>query len=188
MIRTIASRSTAHALVLTPLALLFLAAAACGPASPQEEIAQIRADYTVELNSWRALEPEPAMDETAEMTDETEDAAGEAGEEADEYAEPEMAAGPQPADVLFDLVVYFKGRKALDGITIDVTHADAAQEEKAVYHYYVETAGIVSGETRQVDFVIEGIELEDGDAFAIAVVPGIPADRGAYREFSGSAP
>jgi len=183
VIRTIASRSIAPALV--PLALLLLAAAACGPGNPQEEVAQIRADYKVELNSWRALEPEPAaMDE---MADESEAAAA-AVDEAGEPAGDEMAAGPQPTNVLCDLVVFFRGRKALDGITIDVTHANAAKATKAVYRQYVETAGMINGETRQVDFVLEGIELEDGDGFAVEVVPGIPADLGAYREFSGSAP
>lgn len=187
MTRTIASRSTARPLALASLALLLLAAA-CGPGSPEEEIAQIRASYTVELNSWRTLEPEPAEPPMDEMADETEEAADEAGEETDEFAVDETATGPQPKDVLFDLVVYFKGRKALAGITIDVTHADAAKTEKAVYHHYIETAGIVNGETRQVDFVLAGLEVEEGDGFAVTVAPGVPADRSEYREFSEPAP
>jgi hypothetical protein len=176
---------------LALLALLALTAAGCAPGSPEEQIAKIRAGYTVELNSWRALEP--AAEEPAEAAEEAvamAEAAATATEEgaAEEVMEEEMMAGPQPKNVLLDLVVYFRGRKSLKGITVDVTHADAAQQEKATYRQYVETAGMINGDTRQIDFLLEGLTVEEGDAFAVGLAEGIPADLGQYREFSEPAP
>lgn len=176
------------------LAVPLLAAVACSPGSPEEQIAQIRAEYTIELNSWQPVfEEEEALDESSAegdvaAPDEPGEAAGEEAGEAGEEAGEKTASGPQPKDILFDLVIYFKGRKSLPGITVDVTHAGASQEEKAVYRQYIETPGIVSGETRQADFVLEDLVVEEGDVFAIEVVPGIPADLSQYREFSETGP
>ena len=91
-------------------------------------------------------------------------------------------------NVLFDLVVYFRGRKALKGITVDVTHADDADQEKAVYQQWIDTDGMINGDTRQVDFLLEGMEVEEGDAFAVTLASGVPADLGNYPEFSEPPP
>lgn len=184
---TVLSPNTVYRSIVTALATLLLAAiAGCAPSSPEQEIAEIRSGYQVELNSWRALQPEPvepALDETAEAAEGAAAAAADAA--ADVVDEEEIETGPQQVDVLFDLVVFFRGRKSLDGITVDVTQADASKAEKAVYRQYIEVAGMVNGETRQVDFVLEGLELEEGDGFAVELVPGVPADLSEYREFSG---
>jgi hypothetical protein len=180
-------------LLVVPL----LAAVACAPGSPEEQIAEIRAGYTIELNSWQpvfeeeesayasSLEgDEAAPGEEASAGDEAGEAAGDESGAGEEAVDDEMASAPQPKDILFDLVVYFKGRKSLPGVTVDITHASASQEEKAVYRQYIETPGIVNGETRQADFVLEGLVVQEGDAFAVEVAPGVPADLAAYREFS----
>ncbi len=184
------------------IATLVVMLAGCGPKSPEAKIAQVRAGYKIELNSWRALkpepEPEPALEEAAEAAavavaaeaaaTATAEAAEASEEGAAEEGMEEAEMGPQPKNVLFDLVVFFRGRKALDGITVDVTHSDANQQEKGVYQQYIETAGMVNGDTRQVDFLLEGLLVEEGDAFAVGLTEGVPADLGKYREFSEPAP
>ena len=194
MIRDTVNRSQSPVVAVAAAAallVLLLPLAACAPGSPEEKVAATRAEYKIELNSWRAKKPaEPAAAEVpeegavAEASEAAAAAVTEGGEEGGEGSEEEVATGPMPTDILFDLVVYFKGRKSLAGITVDITHAAASQEEKAVIHHYIETAGIVSGETRQVDFVLEGLEFEEGDVFAVEVAPGVPADLSNYREFS----
>lgn len=197
-------RNTLRSLTSLCVAALVMTVVGCGPQSPEAKIAQIRDGYTIELNTWHTQEPpteplaiEEAVAEAAEaaavaMSAEAAATAGEAAT-AEESAEGEemeenMESGPQPKNVLFDLVVYFRGRKALEGITVDVTHSDDAQQEKAVYQQYIETAGMVNGDTRQVDFLLEDLMVEDGDAFAVTLASGVPADLGNYREFSEPAP
>ncbi len=191
------SRHSHSVLSIVLLALALLLATGCDSGTPEEKVAKVRAQYKVELNSWSAQDPpqaEPPMEEAAEAVAEAAEAAGaaetaEAAAEAEEGAmDEEEMSGPQPNNVLFDLVVYFRGRKALKGITVDVTHADASQQEKAVYQQWIDTTGMFNGDTRQVDFMLEGMEVEDGDAFAVTLASGVPADLGNYPEFSEPAP
>ena len=180
---------------------LVLMVTACAPGSPEEKVAEIRSNYTVELNSWRVLEPEPAEmpaegediaegEEAPAEDTATEDTAGE-GEEAAAEGEEGMDAmadaEPRTDAVLFDLVVYFRGNEGLPGVTVDITQAGADQQEKAVYHHFIDTEGIVNGDTRQEAFELEGVEFAEGDVFAVSLKPGIPADISEYREFSGLA-
>ncbi len=198
------SRHIRSVLPFALLAFALLLTAGCDTGTPEEKIAKIRAQYKVELNSWSAQDPpqaespmeESAGDEGAEAVavaaaaaEAGAAAAAEAAEEAEEGAmDEEEMSGPQPKNVLFDLVVYFRGRKALEGITVDVTHADSAQQEKAVYQQWLDTAGMINGDTRQMDFMLEGMEVEDGDAFAVTLASGVPADLGNYAECSEPAP
>ena len=64
------------------------------------------------------------------------------------------------------------------------THAD----QETTYQHYIDTAGMINGDTRQVDFLLEGLEFEEGDAFAVTLAQGVPADLSQYREFSEPAP
>lgn len=184
------------------LVVLMLPLIACGPSTPEGKVAKARASYTVEINSWNPKKEEPpmadpevvageAMPGEAEAVAIAEEAAavveGEAGEVEEEMAE-EIIAGPQTTNILFDLVIYFRGDKSLPGITIDITHASAGQEEKSTYRHYVETSGIINGETRQHAFLMEDVPFEDGDVFSANIVSGIPQDLSLYREFSEQAP
>lgn len=177
---------------LLPFAV-FLTMAACGPSSPEGKVAQIRAGYKIELNSWRPKpeEPPPAMEDEAAAGEDADAAAMEAAAADVEGEEGEAEAvemGPKPTDILLDLVVYFRGRESLPGVTVDITHADASQAPKQTYHHYVETAGILNGETRQASVVLEDVPFEEGDVFSVELVAGIPADLSAYKEFSESSP
>jgi len=188
---------------LRPLFPLFLVAtlavvyAGCAPSSPEEQIAKSRSEYEVEISSWKVLSP-PAAEGAgeAEMA-EGEEAAAAGGEESMAEGEEPMGeksmgeepmAEPAGVSIQFDLVVYLRGRDMLKGLTVDLTQADANQQEKAVYRQWVDTSNVLKGSPGQVTFVLEGIVMEEGDVFAATIAPGVPADLSAYREFSEPAP
>ncbi|MEM1181457.1 MAG: hypothetical protein AAGM22_24145 [Acidobacteriota bacterium] len=204
-------RSSAYAplravLTSTFLALLLLLTAGCQEKSPEEKIAEARASYVVELNSWFPREPEPepiAEDAAAEDgeaadgeaadgdgADETEgeDAAGEEAAGEEEVAVLDVdAAGPQTVNLLFDLIVLFEGEEPLPGLTLDVSQADSSGAEKKLWRHYLELPPHVKTETKQVSFETPGVEFEEGDQFSVTlrkVIP--PEERGDYREFASA--
>ena len=201
-----------HRIIRKSLPLLCIAAlvvlvVGCRPQTYEEQVTETRAQYTVELNSWNLeiYEPEPleareegeVAGEAVAMAAEAvaAEASAEAAEEAEEGTEEEMeeeieASGPRSADVLFDLIVRFGGEgPALPGITADIVHSDPFDEEKNRYPQWIETSGMVGGDTRQVNFVLEGIEFEDGDEFSVEFNEFVPPEeRGEYREFSQPPP
>ncbi|MEM7587566.1 MAG: hypothetical protein AAF560_29530, partial [Acidobacteriota bacterium] len=112
------------------------------------------------------------------------------GEEAAEGEEMmEVEAGPQLRPIFFDLIVRFDGYDALPGITVDITHADAFQKEKEVFRHWLDTTGMAKSDTRQIDFILEDIEFEDGDVFSVMLRETVPSEeRGEYREFAEAGP
>jgi hypothetical protein len=90
---------------------------------------------------------------------------------------------------MFDVVVRFDGRKSLPGITIDISHRDPFEKEKARYQQWIETPGMSRGDARQLSFEKEISNYETGDQFAIEFRPFIPPEeRGDYREFTEASP
>jgi len=186
------------------VATLAVVYAGCAPSSPEEQIARIRSEYEVQLSSWKVVSPteegagEAEMAEGEEPMAEGEEPMAEGEEPMAEGEEPmaegeelmaeEPMAEPEGVSIQFDLVVHLRGRNRLDGLTVDLTQADANQQEKAVYHQWVDTSNVLKGSPGQVTFVLEGIVMEEGDVFAATIVPGVPADLSAYREFSEPAP
>jgi hypothetical protein len=178
---------------LTLAATFLLAFTGCAEKSPEEQIAKIRSEYEIQLNNWKIVAPvveEVDMEAMAEG-EEAAPAEGEdtpvEGEEAMAEGE-EIAAEPASVNINFDIVVHFRGRTPLAGLTVDITHANAAEQDKAVFHQWVETQGIGKGNPGQVAFVLEGVAFEEGDLFAAVIAAGVPTDLSAYREFSEPAP
>lgn len=183
---------TTRTLKTTCVCLLLFTLAGCTK-TIEEQIAEARAQYTVTLEDVWIEDEVPVEDDqdsgAAEAVAVAEEAAvGEEAVDSEEAAEGEedeiASSGPRSQNVLFELVVLFRGRKALDGITVDITHVDEFEEEKNTHLQYIDTAGMTSGETRQVDFELEGLMVEDGDAFSVTLSSGIPADLSNYREFA----
>jgi len=197
------AQRTAQILVFSLLSAVLLLAG-CAQKSPEEQVAETRAEYTVQLNAFLPQEPEaeePAAEEGEEMAEGEEAMAEEGGEEmagdemaGDEMAGDEMAGegdeamadeGPRTAEILFDLIVQFDGDEPLPGITVDISHADPFEKEKAVYHHWIETGDMIKGQTNQESFVKEIPNFETGDVFSVdlrSYVP--PEERSEYREFA----
>ncbi len=192
---------TRSSLTTLCIAALVVTVVGCAQESPEEQVARLRTQYTVELNGFTVEEPEPAegdaakagAQEAAAVASEASaaavagEAAMEEGEEAMEEDEEEMPPGPRPADVILHLLVRFggDGGEALPGVTVEVTQADPSGKEKQRTRQWIDAAGMQPDETRQVDLKLEGVEYEDGDAFSVLLREGVPPEeRGAYREFA----
>ncbi len=189
-------RILACSLALLPL-LLF---AGCAQKSPEEIVAETRTQYFVEPTGMliQEIEAEDALAAEAaeaEQGDEPAEAVAVAAEAA-EAAEGEMAKegeaeddGPRTVEVLVDLVLRFDGKKSLPGITVDISHQDPFEKEKARYQQWIETDGMSRGDARQLSFEKEIPDYETGDQFTIEFQGFIPPEeRGNYREFSEAAP
>lgn len=168
----------------------------CPPQTPEEKVAAARARYTVTLNGFFAKEPapEPAMEEAAAeaavaaVAAEAAVAEGGEAEEGEEGPADELA-GPRGVDVLLDLIVQHDLDKALPGITVDLQMVDANRDEKASWRVWIDTDGLPKANLKQVTHLLEGIEYEEGDAFAVELRSSIPPEEyGDYREFAEAAP
>ena len=191
-----------HAILVCSLTLVaFLLTLGCAPKSPEEQVAMSRAEYTVTLNSFLPQRPEPEPILEGDMAAEAGEAVGEAAamaaesamegdEEAAEGEEMEEMSedlGPQSTDILFDLIVRYDGTNPLSGLTLEVSHADAFEKEKASFRHWLELPPMVKSETKQVSFVREIPNFEDGDLFSVELRSAVPAEeRGEYREFSNA--
>ncbi|MEM8994503.1 MAG: hypothetical protein AAGF23_06895 [Acidobacteriota bacterium] len=178
-------------------------ATGCAEKTPAEKVAEARASYVVELNSWfpREPEPEPVADEApadgeaadGEAADgEDAPADGEAadGEGADaelEILDVDADTGPRQVNVFFDLIVLFEGDEPLGGLTLDVSQADGSGAEKKSWLHYVELPDHIKGSTKQVSFETQGVEFEEGDQFSVILRKVVPPDeQGEYREFASA--
>lgn len=214
--RTHSVSSSSRLVPWTILALAVLLVVGCQPKSPEEQVADARSRYVVELNSWFPKETdvdvsgeipgdmgpedsaaqeavaEAALEETGEVADlppvEGESAEDEEG--ATEGAEGEETMepiGPEERTIFFDLIVQLDGDRSLPGITLDLTQADASGAEKKAWKRYVELPKMIKGQTQQVSFE-EELEFEEGDQFSVELrTPVPPAERGEYRELAEAA-
>ena len=190
-----------HLTICSLVALFLLTLSGCAPQSPEERVAAIRAQYTVRLESFTVKEPTPEFPE-APAEEEAEAVEAEAGAVEAEAVEPEaapedldlgepeeIASGPRPMDVVLHLLVGFGGEESLPGITVEVTQADPFGKEKEPTLLYIETAGMVKSDVKQVDLKLEGVEFEDGDGFSVLLSQAVPAaERSKYREFAEAGP
>jgi len=175
-------------------ATLAVVATACKQLTPQEKTAQLRSRFVANLNGWIVREP-PAPEATVaegetdgEMT-EADATEGDMEAEVGEAVMVEMEEAPavaQTRDILLDIEIYHTNDETMAGITVEVTHADEGQREKAHHLVWLDTAGIVKGQHIQVNHVLEGVDFMPGDMFHVEVRYPVPAaERGDYREFQG---
>jgi len=93
------------------------------------------------------------------------------------------ATGKQ--EIVLDVLVQWDGSQPLDGVTVDLSVADAAGREKAVRHLWVDTRGLGKGPGKQVTLTLTDLPYQAGDGFFVEVRAPIPAaERGGYREFA----
>ncbi len=194
-----------NALTVFFLSMTMLGLLACGPSSPEDQVLESRSKYTVTLNAFVVQEPEieaPVMESGDMAGGDLQLAGGEVtavavatetateGEEGAEGETDEMVqeeVGPSTSSVLFDLVVRFDGTEPLSGLTLDISQADPFEPEKASLRHYMELDPMVKSETKQVSFVLDDIEYEEGDLFSVTLREFVPPEeRGDYREFAAA--
>lgn len=157
---------------------LFLLAACAGEGG----VAEARAGYIAEMGggvgSFRVLAPAVAEEATEGEVDTVADADAEAADEAAAPAEPAMST------VLLDFLIHNEGSGTLDGVTVDLTIADADGNEKERHLLWVDTTGLTKGSQRQVAHELTDVAYVEGDGFHVEVRHPIPMEeRGDYREF-----
>ncbi len=173
--------------VLCSCAILLLLAA-CG-GSPEEKVARLRGMYSARLNGFlvqaqAAPEPEIYIEEGAEpMAPETD---MEEGEGDAEMAEP-MEMEPANPNIMLDILIQHDSPKLLAGITLDISMADSAGNEKGAWKVWFDTSKMKKANVTQYTHVLEDVPYEEGDGFFAEVRHPVPAaERGEYSEFSSA--
>ncbi len=182
-----ANRTTRVGVLLVAVTAVLLVMAACGG---EVSVEDARQGFIAEMGSFSAQPVDPMEGDGA--ADAMEDGAGDGeasamegdGEEAEMGAEEAMM-GPTPHNVLLDFLLHNEGEGALDGVTVDLTIADADGTEKGRHLIWVDTTGWVKGQQQQIAHELMGVEYVEGDGFHVEVRHPIPMEeRGDYREFA----
>lgn len=180
--------------MLLLIALLGVVMVACAEKSPEEKVADMRARYTATVNEGGMMVKQvPLIDETMEegmegMEEVTagEEAAGDEGEAME--GEEAMEEVPVRTEVTLDILVRNENRENLDQLTLDITQRDGAGNTKETYRVTIDASDIGPGPGTQVAQVLEDVDYEEGDAFAVEVRHPVPPEqRGEYPEFSAAA-
>lgn len=178
--------STVRTVLYSCAALLLLAA--CG-GSPEEKVARLRGMYSARLNSFLvqaqlAPEPEIFTEEGAEPMVPDEGMAE--GEGEDEMLEP-MEAEPAHPNILLDILIQHDSPELLAGITVDISMADSAGNEKGAWKVWFDTANVRKANITQYSHVLEDVPYVEGDGFFAEVRHPVPTEeRGEYSEFSSA--
>lgn len=172
-------------IVLCSCAVLLLLAA-CG-GSPEDKVARLRGMYAARLNGFIVQQPAAEPDAMAEEM--AEEASAEEAAGAEEAAEGEMAEEvempPANPDILLDILIQHDSPELLPGITVDISLADGASNEKASWKVYFDTSTVKKANVTQYTHVLEDVPYEEGDGFFAEIRHPVPAaERGEYREFA----
>jgi hypothetical protein len=151
-------------------------AVGCAGKSPEEKVAGIRALYSARLNGF-IIEEEPLPVAEVEI-DESADA---------EVLEEEVMIEPTPIrqQARLDILILHDSYELLPGVTVDISMANSAGEEKNHWRVWFDTSDVGKASVTQFTHVLEDISYEEGDGFFAEVRNPIPVDEWEeYREFS----
>lgn len=176
--------------VLT-LLVLVLSLAACGQAGVED----LRRNYTAELNGWYTQETPAAAEAMITVGDDGagDDGAGEGvaeegaetpGEEGEEEIPSEMPETVTVTQkVTLDIMLRHEGGGTLPRVTVDIYQADAEENQKQNWKLPVDTSDLAV--TKQFTQTLEGVDLEEGDVFAVEVREHVPPEeQDEYPEFA----
>ena len=158
-------------------ALVALLVVGCGPRlTPLEELELLRSQYAAELKSMSVLQ-DPDSGDASE------------GEQEDSLEAPaglDLDQPPVRTDILLDILVSTTAQEYLAGVTIDLEHVDGERNVKSARRtLWVDTSTLVRGGGTQVTHVLEDVDYEPGDGFAVEIRNPVPeAERAEYREYS----
>ena len=169
--------------IVSLLATAVVVSTACSSKSPEEKIAQIRSLYKARLNGF-IIEEEPLPVELAET--EVVDVEDQATDVV-EAIEEEIVAEPPPVRqrARLDLLIQHDSYDRLPGVTVDISMANSAGEEKGHWRVWFDTADVGKATVTQFTHILEDISYEEGDGFFAEIRNPIPPEeRSEYREFS----
>lgn len=161
-----------------------LVAMVCTLACAPQDVESLRQNYTARVNQWIKTETPVTAEGMITVQGGGDETAGEAAGETDD----ETATGPGETvhvthNVTLDILVEHKGGGTLPGITLDIYQADADEHDKRNWKHWVDTSDMGVG--KQITLTLEGLDLEEGDTFAVNVRAHVPPEeRSEYREFN----
>ena len=160
---------------ILPALLLGVASllATCRQLTPEEQLEVVRSRYTAQLTGF-VVEGGPQSEPLDEPEGE------ETSEEPGDAPEPIV---PLTSNIVFDILVRTESVEKLEGVTLDVYHADAEEQEKAHHRIWVDVSGVERGPGTQITYVLEGVEYEKGDRFFIELRRPSPEEKQHYREY-----
>ena len=147
--------------------------------------------YSARLNGFLVqapVEPEPMIEEGIEEGMEAMEAEAEAeGEGEGEVAEEMEPAPPANPNILLDILIQHDSPEILPGITVDISMADAAGNEKGAWKVWFDTSKVLKANVTPYTHVLEDVPYEEGDGFFAEIRHPIPVEeRGEYKEFSSA--
>lgn len=163
----------------------------CAPKSPEEKIAELRSFYSARLNGF-IVEEEPIVAEmewAADVEIQEEAPEAEPEVEADSELETDLEVAPEPLavrqSVRLDILIQHRASERLPGITVEISMADAAGNEKGHWRVWFDTSDVEKATVTQFTHILEDVGYEEGDGFLVEVRHPVPEqERGEYREFA----
>ncbi len=171
-----------HACILAVLATGL--ALGCPAKTPEEKVASIRNLYSARLNGF-IIEEEPLP--VAEIVVEEPGESEAAEEDVIEAVEEDVIFEPPPMrqQARLDILILHDSYELLPGVTVDISMANSAGEEKNHWRIWFDTSDIGKASVTQFTHILEDISYEEGDGFFAEVRNPIPEDEWKdYREFS----
>lgn len=175
---------------LLPAAVAAVLAGACSQPTPEERVAEMRANYEATLQNFVVREePMPGAEPLAEDAGAVENGEAEAAAEED-AAGAEGEDGfeelvPVQQNIVLDILIRNENKENLPGLTLDVEQVDSGKQAKQHWHVWVDTSTIGRGPGTSITHTLEDVDYEAGDGFNVSVrAPVPPGERGDYREFA----
>ena len=150
----------------------------CASKSPEDKVAEIRSLFKARMNGF-IIEEEPIIVEQPVIE--------EAEVEGEEVVEEDLVVQPIQTrqNARLDILIQNDSYDRLPGVTVEISMADGAGEEKAHWRVWFDTAEIGKASVTQFTHILEDSSYEEGDGFFAEVRNPIPLDeRAEYREFS----
>lgn len=177
-----------------PLLVAAAAAAAmgCAQPSPEQRVEALRAQYDVQLTSFAVHDQPQAAPLEGDL------AAAQPGEEAapaeaaapaapDDAAAAVPEAVPTVTQLVLDILVTTEADEGLPGLTVELEQVGQDGKVKMQRALWLDVSQVRRGSGAQITHVVEDVEYQEGDAFAVSIrSPVPPAERAAYSEFGGA--
>jgi hypothetical protein len=158
----------------------------CAQLSPEESVELRRSQYNVQLTSFAVDDqPQVAPVDTAEAELEAAAPPPAVGEE-ETLAEPEVVVMTTTQAVL-DILVTTEADEGLPGLTVELEQIGANGAVKMQRQLWLDVSRVVRGSGAQITHVVEDVDYEEGDGFAVSIrSPVPPGERDVYREFAAN--
>jgi predicted PhzF superfamily epimerase YddE/YHI9 len=161
----------------------------CAQLSTEESVELRRSQYNVQLTSF-AVDDQPQV-APVEMTD-TAQAELEAAATPPAVGEEETPAEPEAVvmtttQAVLDILVTTEADEGLPGLTVELEQVGANGAVKMERQLWLDVSRVVRGSGAQITHVVEDVDYEEGDGFAVSIrSPVPPGERDVYREFAAN--